>query len=257
MKLITFGEKPHTLTTVWRLSISFLRGKVSLQESYYQNFGAKSGQFWTKSWDWDLIGTYKTLNQTQMYLWFFSWLHIIIIHEQIIPLSSLIQLEASNAKLDAKLPGIKILEESLQSKNAARSGKFSDCCFRSKVLIRCRQQKVASKVNLSGRLLFVLEWKEAGKGWTSTASLKIISFTRTEERRGIPAKIFSSHSEGDSKIGKLSACSPLVRTSSNYVDQLENFSTMDGVCGIFFRETIQPNRHTYNTSSEFYEYFEY
>ena len=65
--------------------------------------------------------------------------------------------EASNAKLDAKLPGIKILEESLQSKNAARSGKFSDCCFRSKVLIRCRQQKVASKVNLSGRLLFVLE----------------------------------------------------------------------------------------------------
>ena len=109
--------------------------------------------------------------------------------------------EASNAKLDAKLPGIKILEESLQSKNAARSGKFSDCCFRSKVLIRCRQQKVASKVNLSGRLLFVLEWKEAGKGWTSTASLKIISFTRTEERRGIPAKIFSSHSEGDSKIG--------------------------------------------------------
>ena len=56
---------------------------------------------------------------------------------------------------------------------------------------------------------------------------------------------------------QLSACSPLVRISWNYVDQLENFSTMDGVCEVFFRGTIQPNRHTYNTSSEFYEYFEY
>ena len=134
------------------------------------------------------------LNRWNCFGWFFDWNRIwgfywIPIWDRRLPMQSWMQ-----SCLESKY-------WNLQSKNAARSGKFSDCCFRSKVLIRCRQQKVASKVNLSGRLLFVLEWKEAGKGWTSTASLKIISFTRTEERRGIPAKIFSSHSQGDSKIG--------------------------------------------------------